>query len=193
MFLRTQRLFLRPAWLEDAPELTRAIGQETVVRMLARAPWPYRQEHAEAWIAAPKEPRYPSLLITLPESGGRIVGGCGVHAVVEEPGRVEVGYWIAPEQWGRGYATEALGGLLSLARLAGHRRIIGRHAIDNPASGRVLRKAGFRPTGRARPFRSLGRDTACLTAPEYALELADVGPMKRRWNSPEAYSVPEAA
>ena len=34
MFLRTERLFLRPAWLEDAPELTRAIGQEPVVRMI---------------------------------------------------------------------------------------------------------------------------------------------------------------
>ena len=59
----------------------------------------------------------------------------------------------------------------------------------------MLRKAGFRPTGRARPFRSLGRATDRLTAPEYALELADVGPMKRGWTRPEAYSagVPEAA
>ena len=91
MFLRTQRLFLRPAWLEDAPELTRAIGKEAVVRMLARAPWPYREEHARAWIEAPKEPRYPSLLITLPERGGRIVGGCGLHEPENEPGRIEVG------------------------------------------------------------------------------------------------------
>ena len=44
--------------------------------------------------------------------------------------------------------------MLSLARVIGHKRIIGRHAADNPASGRVLRKAGFRPTGRARPFRT---------------------------------------
>ena len=85
---------------------------------------------------------------------------------------VEVGYWIAPDSWGRGYATEALGGLLSLARLAGHRRIVGRHAVDNPASGRVLRKAGFRPTGRARPIHSLGRG-ARVDAPEYALDLCE--------------------
>ncbi len=38
MFLRTERLFLRPAWAEDASELTRAIGHEPVVRMLARVP-----------------------------------------------------------------------------------------------------------------------------------------------------------
>ena len=192
MFLRTERLFLRPAWLEDAPELARAIGQEPVVRMLARVPWPYHEEHARTWIDTPRDPCLPNLLITLPEADGLIVGCVGLH---EEGGPVEVGYWIAPTHWGRGYATEALTGLLALARLAGHRRIVSRHAADNPASGRVLCKAGFRPTGRARPFRSLGRATDRLTAPASALELADVGPMKRGWTYPEAYStgVSEAA
>lgn len=190
MFLRTERLFLRPAWPEDAAELTRAIGHEAVVRMLARVPWPYHEDHARQWIEATRDPYLPNLLITLPEDGGRIVGCVGLH---EDEDRIEVGYWIAPGHWGRGYATEALTGLLALAKLAGHRRIVSRHASDNPASGRVLRKAGFRPTGRARPFRSLGRDTSRLTAPEYALELVDAGPMKRCWTCPDAYSVPEAA
>ena len=185
MFLRTERLFLRPAWPEDAPELTRAIGQEAVVRMLARVPWPYQEEHARTWIESPRDPYLPNLLITLPDEDGRIVGCIGLH---EDAGQIEVGYWVAPTHWGRGYATEALTGLLALARLAGHRRIVSRHAADNPASGRVLSKAGFRPTGRARPFRSLGRETDRLAAPEYALELADAGPMKRRWTRGEAYS-----
>ena len=41
MFARTQRLMLRPGWIEDAPELARAIGHHEVVRNLGRAPWPY--------------------------------------------------------------------------------------------------------------------------------------------------------
>ena len=170
MFLRTERLFLRPAWLEDAPELTRAIGHEPVVRMLSRVPWPYREEHAREWIEAPRDPYLPTLLVTLPDERGRIAGCVGLH---ESDGNAEVGYWIEPGSWGRGYATEALSGLLSLARLAGHRRIVSRHAADNPASGRVLRKAGFRPTGRARPFHSFGRQ-ANLEAPEYAIDLGEV-------------------
>ena len=185
MFLRTERLFLRPAWPEDAPELTRAIGQEAVVRMLARVPWPYHEEHARTWIEATRDPYLPNLLITLPAGGGRIVGCVGLH---DDAGQIEVGYWIAPGHWGCGYATEALTGLLALARLAGHRRIFSRHAADNPASGRVLGKAGFRPTGRARPFRSLGRDTGALFAPEYALDLEDAVPLKCSWTRPEAYS-----
>jgi RimJ/RimL family protein N-acetyltransferase len=169
MFLRTERLFLRPAWLEDATELARAIGQEPVVRMLASAPWPYREEHARAWIESANDRRLPNLLVTLPEQGGRIAGGCGLH---EKDGLVEVGYWIDPRCWGHGYATEAVRGLAALARLAGHRRILGRHAIDNPASGRVLRKAGFVPTGRTSAIHSLGRG-ARVEAPEYVLDLAE--------------------
>ena len=169
MFLRTERLFLRPAWLEDAPELARAIGHEPVVRMLARVPWPYREDHARAWIESQRDPYLLSLLVTLPDEGGRITGVCGLH---REDGEVEVGYWITPADWGQGYATEALRGVLSLARLAGHCRLVGRHAADNPASQRVLRKAGFRPTGRAREFHSLGR-MAQVDAPEYALELCE--------------------
>ena len=168
MFIRTDRLFLRPAWLEDAPELTRAIAHEPVVRMLARVPWPYREEHARAFVEAQTDPLYPTLLVTVPAERSRIVGCVGLH---EDEGHTATGYWIAPDCWGRGYATEALRGLLPLARILGHQRIVGRHAADNPASGRVLRKAGFVPTGRSRPFHSLGRG-ASLNGPEYALDLA---------------------
>lgn len=182
MFLRTERLFLRPAWLEDAPELTRAIGHEPVVRMLSRVPWPYREEHAREWIEAPRDPYLPSLLITLPGERGRIAGVCGLH---EDEGEIAVGYWLEPESWGRGYATEALRGVVALAHLAGHRRLVSRHALDNPASGRVLRKAGFRPTGRRGQIHSLGRGTQ-VEAPEYTLDLAEA-------DGPQDVPMPKAA
>ena len=175
MFLRSERLFLRPAWAEDAPELARAIGHEAVARMLAHMPWPYAEEDARRFVEQAGDPYLPRLLITLPAEGGRIVGGCGLHDGPDDRDAVaEVGYWITPDSWGRGYATEALCGLLSLARLAGHRQVAGRHAADNPASGRVLRKLGFHPTGRSRVFHSLGRD-ARLESFEYAIDLAEAG------------------
>jgi len=182
MFLRTERLFLRPAWAEDAPELARAIGHEPVVRMLSRVPWPYREEHAREWIAESKDPRLPNLLITLPDEGGRIIGVCGLH---EDGGEIGVGYWIDPAHWGRGYATEALRGVLSLARVIGHRRLVGNHAADNPASACVLRKAGFRSTGRRKAIHSFGRN-ASVDAPEYALELGEC-------SDPQNCPMPQAA
>jgi RimJ/RimL family protein N-acetyltransferase len=137
--------------------------------MLSRVPWPYREEHARQWIEASTDPRLPNALVTLPAENGRIIGSCGLH---QNEGGTEVGYWIEPGYWNRGYATEALRGVLALARLIGHRRIVSRHAMDNPASGRVLRKAGFRPTGRACAFHSLGRG-ARVEGPEYVLDLAE--------------------
>src|SRR3546814_3093880 len=63
MFARTKRLTLRPGWPEDAPALSRAIGHETVVAKLARAPWPYALEDAETFLALPRGAAQPSFLI----------------------------------------------------------------------------------------------------------------------------------
>src|SRR3546814_16586413 len=63
MFARTKRLTLRPGWPEDAPALSRAIGHETVVAKLARAPWPYALEDAETFLALPRGAAQPSYLI----------------------------------------------------------------------------------------------------------------------------------
>ena len=55
-----------------------------------------------------------------------------------------MGYWIARDHWGRGYASEAGRAALEVVRALGHRRVQAGHYVDNPASGRVLRKLGFR-------------------------------------------------
>jgi RimJ/RimL family protein N-acetyltransferase len=50
MFARTERLLLRPGWLEDAPALFQGIRDEAIVRNLASAPWPYTLPDAEAFL-----------------------------------------------------------------------------------------------------------------------------------------------
>ena len=63
----------------------------------------------------------------------------------------EIGYWLSEQHWGKGIMTEVV-------------RVLGRHAFEdyelervyanvydyNPASARVLQKAGFELEGRAR-------------------------------------------
>jgi len=178
MFIRTERLFLRPGWIEDARELAHAIGHQQVVRMLARAPWPYGEAEARAFLAMPQDFHLPNLLVTEPHERGRIIGGCGLNRT--ELGGIEVGYWITPARWGHGFAREALAGLLCGARMLGHRRILARHALDNPASGAVLRVTGFRPTGRTGRYHSLGRGEE-IGSVEYALEpLGECVPQRGR-------------
>ncbi|BCA63970.1 hypothetical protein HMP09_3204 [Sphingomonas sp. HMP9] len=76
MFARTKRLTLRPGWPEDAPALAQAIGHESVVAKLARAPWPYALGDAEAFLAQPRAGHDPHFLIETMEAGvPRLVGG----------------------------------------------------------------------------------------------------------------------
>ncbi len=156
MFIRRDRLFLRPGWPEDWQELFTRIGDEGVVRNLATAPWPYTERDAQTFAATPQDRRLPHFFVTLPSSTGpaELIGSVGLG---ESDGEVELGYWFARAHWGKGYATEAAGAVLRLAKVLGHDHLVAGHFMDNPASGRVLRKIGFRPTGRLRERFSLAR------------------------------------
>lgn len=145
MFVRTERLLLRPGWPEDAPALASAIGDEAVVRNLARAPWPYGLSDAQSYCASGFDDELPSFFI-LERSAAtpRLVGGIGLGRTAESD--IELGYWLARAHWGRGYATEAGRAVLALARDSLRiRRLVSGHFLDNPASGRVLQKLGFVP------------------------------------------------
>ena len=147
MFFRSERLFLRPGWPEDWTDLFHAAQDAEICRNLATVPWPYRPEDAQGYAALPQDRRYPHFLVTLPGGdGGETIGT--VALMPGAAGRTDLGYWIARAHWGRGFATEAVRALLALARALDHREIHAAHFDDNPASGRVLRKAGFRPSGR---------------------------------------------
>ena len=170
MFHRTPRLFLRPAWPEDWEAVLGGIADEGVVRNLARAPWPYGPDEAHAFAARPQDPRRPHFLVVEADSG-QVIGSAGIG---DHLGEAEIGYWIARPFWNRGYATEAAGAVLEVARLLGYRRVNAGHFVDNPASGRVLRKLGFAPTGVTRPRMSCARGEE-VAAHEYVLDLeADV-------------------
>jgi len=171
MFVRTQRLTLRPGWPEDAPALAQAIGHENVVRNLARAPWPYPMEAAETFLSSFEDPVDPKFLVFEHRDGAtRLIGGVGLSTWKEEPN--EFGYWYTPDAWGRGFATEAGRAVLQAARARGIRRVTAGHFIDNPASGRVLRKLGFRPTGQLVTMYSRGRGCD-VTSTRYEIDLCE--------------------
>lgn len=162
MFAITPRLTLRPGWPEDAPALARAIGNESVVRHLARVPWPYRLADAEWFLALPRGPHDARFVIVPREDGGRIIGGIALEPM--EGGTWELGYWLTPAAWGRGYATEAGRAVIDIARHAlGAARLVATPHADNAASAHVLAKLGFRETGRSRHFAlARGEEVPCI-------------------------------
>ncbi len=56
---------------------------------------------------------------------------------------LHIGYLLGEATWGQGVATELVQGLVSAAEKDGPVRLLGGVSIENPASARVLEKAGF--------------------------------------------------
>lgn len=89
---------------------------------------------------------------------GTFVGKGGLHTIDWSIPKMEVGYWIRSSCTGRGYATEATGALVELARA-----VLGAHRVEitcnaaNAASRRVAEKSGFALEGILRGHR---RDNA---------------------------------
>lgn len=170
MFIRTERLFLRPAFSEDWREVYRGLNDEGVARMLSSVPWPYREQDARDFCLLQPERDPLSLVVTLPcRQGAPIIGTVGLGAHGDEPH--EFGYWFARQYWGRGFATEAARGILRTARALGIEQVTAGHFVDNPASGHVLRKCGFRQTGEIRLTPSKARGGAMVLARRFSASL----------------------
>jgi 8-oxo-dGTP diphosphatase len=148
--LETAELDLRPLRVEDAPAIHALVGAWQVARWTANIPHPYQPGMAEAWIAENQGEceRGESLVFAIERRADRaFIGAIGLGFDMAA-NAAEAGYWIGMPYWGRGYATEALRGLLRLAfgRL-GLARVMASAMVDNHASMRVQEKAGLVHTG----------------------------------------------
>ena len=146
LILETKRLIIRPFRADDASLLQTYCSNWNVARMTSRIPYPYPDGAAEQWIAAQTPPRRDSDEITFCiEREGVMVGSIGLR--YPRPGTYELGYWIGEPHWGQGFATEAARHTVAFAfDTLGAARVYAGHYVDNPASGRVLEKCGFRYT-----------------------------------------------
>ena len=115
-------------------------------------PHPYADGMAEAWIATHEGAwtRHESATLAVTSADFGVVGAISLRIELSQQ-RAELGYWIGVPYWGSGYATEAVRAMinfgfdkLSLQRIYAH------HFTRNPASGRVMAKAGMQHEGTLR-------------------------------------------
>lgn len=163
MRIETERLVLRPPGLDDAVHVAALANDVQVARMTTRVRHPYRLADAQAFLTAMQaaDPQTDCpYLIEHREFGP--IGMTGFHRA--EDRHVELGYWLGRTFRGYGFATEAACAALDWAKGAwGRRAILSSHFADNPASARVLDKAGFLYTGEVRQRFSLGRGRTVAT------------------------------
>lgn len=142
--IETERLVLKKPRREDAeaiftryasdPDVTRCMGFpvhrtiEATHGFLERNEDEWKRKGAGAYVIESRE-------------AGTFLGGTGLH--IETPHRAATGYVLARDSWGKGYATEALRGLLSFVPALHIVRLYALTHVDNRASWRVLEKCGF--------------------------------------------------
>lgn len=155
--LQTDHFSLRPIDRKDAPVFAALCNDALIARNTARIPYPYSLKDAEEFTAMVDHAfhRGTEFAFAVCESG-EIIGCCGVMRITNEV--YELGYWIAAAARGKGAATEAARAVSHFAfHERGAQKLLAGHFADNPASGRVLEKAGFSYTGETRKQFSLGR------------------------------------
>ena len=139
-------------WREsDMPSLVRYANNRNVwINLRDRFPHPYTRADGEAWIArcADTVPRT-DFAIADPQEA---IGAIGVELQSADKRRsAEIGYWLAEPFWNRGIMTLAVQAMTDYAFAEFDLVRIYAPVLDwNPASARVLEKAGYRLEGRLR-------------------------------------------
>jgi RimJ/RimL family protein N-acetyltransferase len=151
--LETRRIILRPFETSDAADVQRLAGHRAIADTTLEIPHPYQDGTAEQWISAhPAKFQAGEAVVfaVMLRESTRLAGAVGLE-LAPRFDRAELGYWIAKEDWGKGYATEAGLAVLSYGfTTLGLHRIYATPFKRNPASGRVLEKLGMKHEGRVR-------------------------------------------
>lgn len=144
--LETSRLILRPFRVSDAEEMFRNWANDTRVTkyLLWRAHESVNETRSvlEYWQRRYQKKDFYEWGIILKETG-ELIGSAGASRT-HDPTCWDAGYCIGYRWWGKGICTEALTVLLKFFFCeVGCRKITAMHAIENPASGRVMEKCGM--------------------------------------------------
>lgn len=150
--LTTERLILRQFQATDAPDVQRLAGAKEVAAGTF-LPHPYEDGMAEQWIASQRQDYESGKGVTFAivlTTGHTLMGSISLE-IISTHQHARLGYWLGVPYWNHGYCTEAVRAILTygFTQLNLH-RIYSPHFLGNPASGRVLQKAGMTYEGRMR-------------------------------------------
>lgn len=149
--IKTERLRLIPASvksMEAEIESPGHLAKFLKLRLPEAWPPPLNDEASQRWMLGYLHKhggsRWGMWYITLKTKPSQLIGNCGFKGAPVR-GAVEIGYSIAPEHQRRGYASEAVGGLLCFAFAdPAVQRVLAETFPDLTPSIGVLRKCGFR-------------------------------------------------
>ena len=153
--IETDRLILRRFTMEDAEPMFRNwASDDQVTKHLT---WP---THAGVevtrmvlsdWIAGYAGDKFYQWAIVLKENGPEPIGSISAVHIKEKTRCATMGYCMSRTHWGKGIMAEALTAIVDFFfEEVGINRVEADHDPNNPASGRVMEKAGMTYEGTMR-------------------------------------------
>lgn len=135
-------------WRDRDAIVRHANNRNVSINLRDRFPFPYTHADARNWLDLVVDAK-PETNFAIAVAG-ETVGGIGFTIQNDVARRsAEIGYWLAEEFWGRGIATESLVAVTEYAFSTYDLCRLYAHVFDwNPASARVLEKAGYAFEGR---------------------------------------------
>ncbi len=149
--METDRILLRKWQESDADALFKYASDPDVG---PRAGWPPHKSVEESREIIKTVFNTDTMWAVVLKETGEAIGCAGylpaANSNLNIPGdECEVGYWIGKPYWGRGICTEALKLVIDYCfNVKGFKSLWGDFFPQNPASGRVMEKCGFKDTGR---------------------------------------------
>lgn len=145
----TERLIVRQFTEKDFDNFFLLTGNETVMQYIRPVSTKeesdkFLLENIEAYKKNPHGGRW----AVIEKENNSFAGSFAIIPVPSSPEKVQLGYSLRLENWGRGFATElTLAGLKYFMKHYSEPEIYGITEIPNVASQKVLLKAGFQPAG----------------------------------------------
>jgi RimJ/RimL family protein N-acetyltransferase len=143
--LETERLVIRPWTDEDRPAFS-ALTHDPAVMQYVHAGLPYTEAEVEEWFT--RQARHLAhhdvcMGALIEKSSNRLIGLAGTQPL-GTTGYYEIGWWLARDVWGRGYATEAgAAAMRHVLETLGHQRVVAIIHPDNEPSKRVVGRLGM--------------------------------------------------
>ncbi len=145
----TKRLIVRRYNEKDKDNFFSLSGDEQVMQYIRpvsdrEASDKFLKEYIAAYKEFPQRGRW----ATIEKETGHFIGSFAIIPMPTSPEKIQLGYSLRPEYWGKGFATElTISGLNYFFTNDNLPLIHGITEIQNVASQKVLLKAGFKPAG----------------------------------------------
>mgnify|MGYP001101757356 CR=1 FL=1 len=141
-----ETIYLRQLHRNDAHAITIAANDWDVAKGTLTLPYPYTESDFLAFydrVQARDDDHPQQTFCIVLRRSDKIIGACGI-GIRDMHERAEIGYWVGKTYWGNGYATQATRCLINYG-FTEHKlnRIAAEYFTDNPASRRVMEKAGM--------------------------------------------------